>query len=65
MYYVGMGKSQIRFTETFNVFRLRMIYGNMRRFQHLKFFSVEVCFFQTCKFVTLEKKHKSIIIVLE
>ena len=58
MYYVGMGKSQIRFTEIFNVFNVLMIYDNMRRFQHLKFFSVDVCFFQTCKFVTLEENIK-------
>ena len=33
---LGMGNSQIRFTETFNVFRLLKGFTDKRRFQHFK-----------------------------
>ena len=65
MYYVGMGKSQIRFTETFNVFRLRMIYDNMRRFPTSKIFFCRSLLFSNMQICYPRRKHKTIIIVLE
>ena len=44
-----MGNIQIHFTETFNTFPLLTIYG----FNDLKLSSVEVYYYQTCKFVFL------------
>ena len=44
-----MGNCSIRFTETFNTFGLLKIYG----FNDLKLSSVEVYYYQTCKFVIL------------
>ena len=53
---VGMGNSQIRFTETCNVFSFFKGFTTIRKGSNiLKLYSVEVCFYQTCKFVTLEE----------
>ena len=53
---IGMGKSQIRFTETFNVFRvLKRFYDKWELSNVLKLYIVEVCFYLTCKFVTIEE----------
>ena len=56
MWLVGMDKSQIRFTETFNVFRLLKGFTTIWEGSNiLKLYFVEVCFYQTGKFVTLEE----------
>ena len=53
---VGMGNSQIRFTEIFNNFRLFKDFTTIWEGSNiLKLYFVEVCFYQTGKFVTLEE----------
>ena len=47
---------KIRFTETLNIFRLlRGFMTIWEGFNILKVYFVEVWFYQTCKFVTLEE----------
>ena len=51
-----MSNSQIRFIETFSVFRLLTDFTTIWEGSDvLKLYSVEVCFYQTCKFVTLKE----------
>ena len=50
----GMDNSQILFTENLNVFRNFKDFTTILEGSNiLKLYSVEVCFYQTCKFVVL------------
>ena len=53
--HIEMG--EIRFTETFNIFRLLTGFTAIWEGSNdLKLYSVEVCFYQTCKFVMWKYK---------